>query len=288
VRRLGRAHRGDDALRQQRGAGQRAGRRRNGRARRTGRCRACPRSRPRPQLPTRQSGRRADSSRRNRAGRRKPSAGRSLPRPRIAVQAASRCWASRGVRTPRLASPSLGCWRSRPRGCRRRGVVVGVRPSVRWTSASVTMLASLRCMSAKGPIVGHISPGRADTVAPVAPGIIESWTLVRSPLSGCPCAWISKGLAPAPNESSLCQVALRSFLGAAQLLWLAGLTWRVVGWAAAREWLVRSAGDRGGRRARWSQSRSPVALPGHVMTPLSGRRRRHIGGGARWLSCEAG
>jgi hypothetical protein len=67
---------------------------------------------------TRQSGRHADLSRRTRAGRRTPSAGRSLRRPRTAVQAASRCWASREARTPRppspgarqLAAPPAGDW----------------------------------------------------------------------------------------------------------------------------------------------------------------------------------
>ena len=46
--------------------------------------------------------------------------------------------------------------------------------------------------------------------------------------------------------------------------------WRVVGWGWAREWLVRRAGARGVSRPRWSQSRSPVALPGPSRWPLSG------------------
>src|ERR1035441_726078 len=37
---------------------------------------------------------------------------------------------------------------------------------------------------------------------------------------------------------------------------------RAAGWYRAREWLVRRAGFRGVSRPRWSQSRSPAALPG--------------------------
>ena len=49
------------------------------------------------------------------------------------------------------------------------------------------------------------------------------------------------------------------------MLRLAGVAGRRVG--LGREWLVRRAGVRGVSRPRWSQSRSPVALPG----PSAGR-----------------
>jgi len=42
----------------------------------------------------------------------------------------------------------------------------------------------------------------------------------------------------------------------------AGGCGRVVGWGWAREWLFRRAGFRGVSQPRWSQSRSPAALPG--------------------------
>jgi hypothetical protein len=41
--------------------------------------------------------------------------------------------------------------------------------------------------------------------------------------------------------------------------------WRAAGWSQVREWLVRRAGVRGVRRPRWSQGRSPVALPGPLL-----------------------
>src|ERR1039457_2330078 len=43
--------------------------------------------------------------------------------------------------------------------------------------------------------------------------------------------------------------------------------WRVVGWWRARGGLVERAGARGVSRPRWSQSRSPVALPGPSRPP---------------------
>ena len=60
-----------------------------------------------------------------------------------------------------------------------------------------------------------------------------------------------------------CQGLRRVFLdagGFGGMFRLAGVA--VVGWGWAREWLVRRAGVRGVSRPRWSQSRSPVALPG--------------------------
>src|ERR1039458_6480023 len=57
----------------------------------------------------------------------------------------------------------------------------------------------------------------------------------------------------------------------------------VVGWWRVREWLVRRAGVRGVSRPRWSQSRSPFALPG--LFRLAGwwlRRRRGEIGRAPW------
>src|SRR5947207_4663614 len=47
------------------------------------------------------------------------------------------------------------------------------------------------------------------------------------------------------------------------------LAW-IVEWCQAREWLIRRAGDRGVSRPRWSQSRSPVALPGRQSAGLAG------------------
>jgi hypothetical protein len=54
--------------------------------------------------------------------------------------------------------------------------------------------------------------------------------------------------------------------------------WRV-GWAEAREWLVRRAGVRGVSRPPWRQSGSPVALPGPSRMRPGGRRRA---AGRRW------
>jgi hypothetical protein len=57
------------------------------------------------------------------------------------------------------------------------------------------------------------------------------------------------------------------------------LRWcRAVWWCQVREWLVRRAGVRGVSWPRWSQSRSPVALPG----PSRGPGGRRPGGGRRW------
>ena len=45
----------------------------------------------------------------------------------------------------------------------------------------------------------------------------------------------------------------------------------VVGWCQVREWLGRRAGFRGVSRPRWRQSRSPVALSGHVQAVCTTR-----------------
>jgi hypothetical protein len=57
--------------------------------------------------------------------------------------------------------------------------------------------------------------------------------------------------------------------------------WRPVSWWRVREWLVRRAGLRGVSRPRWSQSRSPGALPGPQPAVRWRRAGRRPGGGRR-------
>ena len=57
---------------------------------------------------------------------------------------------------------------------------------------------------------------------------------------------------------------------------------RAVGWWRAGEWLVRRAGARGVIRPRWSQSRSPVALPGPSYWPPCWPGGRRPAGRRRW------
>src|ERR1019366_9523820 len=68
------------------------------------------------------------------------------------------------------------------------------------------------------------------------------------------------------NEASLLSSGLtgsfQDLLDAGFVAAGAGSGLGVVGWWRVREWLVRRAGDRGASRPRWSQSRSPFALPG--------------------------
>jgi hypothetical protein len=67
------------------------------------------------------------------------------------------------------------------------------------------------------------------------------------------------------TERSLFAFVVKGFGGFSSMpvlvAWFAWLGWRVVGWGWASAWLVRRAGVRGVSRSRWSQSRSPVALP---------------------------
>src|SRR5215470_11479676 len=70
---------------------------------------------------------------------------------------------------------------------------------------------------------------------------------------------------------------VKSFCASSSMVWLvllAGPGRPVVGWMLVREWLFRRAGARGVSRPRWSQSRSPIALPGRLLVRASCRQRR--------------
>jgi hypothetical protein len=72
----------------------------------------------------------------------------------------------------------------------------------------------------------------------------------------------------ASNEASLCQEVFGGLWGA--LFAATGRLRWVVGWFRVREWLGRRAGAWGESRPRRRQSRSPVALPGPLVSGYDG------------------